>query len=653
MSHLDIPDYSVVETYLKEALLLQGKLESLTTEKKVVIDRVEKAKIWLQKQPDYIKFLQHLQNLLNQKNIGAFSELLSYFVRDVLQKDKDIVLEAYVSRGLPALKIEASNNGNRESILEGNGGSIANIVSTGLRLIALSRMSNRKFIMLDEPDCWLKPDHIPLFARIIGEISQKLNIQTIIISHHHWKYFKDYGRVIELKTDGVHLTTEIIHDTPIPENAPTDVIKTVILRRFMSHYETKYELHPHLTVIIGENDLGKSVITTAFKALSYADSSDSYIMHNENEAQTLLELSDERVLMWQRFRETNQDNPQKVKFTFYKDGQKVTDAYSAHDVPDFIAKELNISTLEDIDVHIGNQKQPVFLLSSDIKPSEKAKILSLGKESLIIQKMMENLKTKKSRNKNTVDDGQEQYVLIQKQIAVLENIETVVEVLEDLKTEAFYLNKQSLQINELSTVLDILKPAEQISKIEKIDDYHIVEPDLKPVDDLQQLIHNLRVTSLINDIEPIYHDLAEITLHDTSTLSKVVNELAVLEKIADIAPIENNIIDVDSNDMHNTKELQNAITLISRLKKINSIEPIDYNIEAPELLNLDELSSIIKQLKEQQLIEAKFRKEQDRLEKLQDDLETKVEQFIKKNGSLCPTCRQHVDKEHILGLDHA
>lgn len=653
MNDLDIPDYNVVETYLKEALLLQGRLESLTTEKQVVIDKVEKAKIWLQKQPDYLKFLQHLQNLLNQKNIGAFSELLSYFVRDVLQKDKDIVLEAYISRGLPALKIEASNNGNRESILEGNGGSIANIVSTGLRLIALSRMSNRKFIMLDEPDCWLKPDHIPLFARIIGEISKKLNIQTVIISHHHWKYFKDYGRVIELKTDGVHLTTEIIHDTPIPENTPNDTIKTVILRRFMSHYETKYELHPHLTVIIGENDLGKSVITTAFKALSYADSSDSYIMHNENEAQTLLELNDNRVLMWQRFRETTQDNPQKVKFTFFKDGQKVTDAYSAHDVPDFIARELNISTLEDIDVHIGNQKQPVFLLSSDIKPSEKAKILSLGKESLIIQKMMENLKSKKSKNKHAVDDGQERYVIIQKEIAVLEDIETVVEVLEDLKTETFYLNKQSAQIEDLSNVLSILKPAQQISEIEPINNENISEPDLKPVDDLSQLIRTLTVTSLINDIDLIDNNISDIVLHDTTTITKIIDDLSVLEKISSINTIDNNIVDVDPSQMHNTKEISKAIVLISQLEKINVIEPIIYDIDQPELYNLDELSSIIKQLKEQQLIEAKFRKEQDRLEKLQEDLEKKVDDFIKKNGSLCPTCKQHVDREHILGLDHA
>ena len=37
-----------------------------------MIEKVKNAKIWLQKQPDYLKFLQQLQDILHQKNIGAF-----------------------------------------------------------------------------------------------------------------------------------------------------------------------------------------------------------------------------------------------------------------------------------------------------------------------------------------------------------------------------------------------------------------------------------------------------------------------------------------------------------------------------------------------------------------------------------------------------
>jgi len=156
-----------VDDTLHKSYVLQGHYQGLQTEKELVEKKVQESKKWLAKQPDYLKFLQHLQSALHQKNIGAFSELLTYFVKDVLKKDKDIIFDLYTYHNLPALKIEALNDGCRESIYEGNGGSIANIVSTGLRLIALSRLQHRKFIVLDEPDCWLKPDHVPIFAKII------------------------------------------------------------------------------------------------------------------------------------------------------------------------------------------------------------------------------------------------------------------------------------------------------------------------------------------------------------------------------------------------------------------------------------------------------------------------------------------------------
>src|SRR5690606_26457188 len=116
--------------------------------------------------------------------------------------------------------------------------------------------------------------------------------------------------------------------------------------------------------------------------------------HHENEAKVLIELSNNKQVLWQRFLKTDQENPQKVKFSLFHNNILVSSEFSAHDTPAMIQKELNICTTEDIDIHIGNQKQPVFLLSSDTKPQQRAKILSLGKESLIIQKMMENIKSK-------------------------------------------------------------------------------------------------------------------------------------------------------------------------------------------------------------------------------------------------------------------
>jgi hypothetical protein len=677
-----------IEYYLKEALLLQGQLQALTEEKKTIVERVQKAKKWLQKQPDYTKFLQHLQDILHQKNVGAFSELLSYFVRDVLKKDKDIILEQYAYRNMPALRIEADNAGNRESIIDGNGGSIANIVSTGLRLIALSRMTNRKFIVLDEPDCWLKPDHIPLFAKIIGEISNRLNIQTVIISHHHWKYFKDYGRVIELKYDGPHLRTEIIHDTVVSPNAPDDVIKRIILRRFMSHYDTHFELHPNLTCIIGENDIGKSVLSTALKAVSYADSQDSYIMHNENEAQVVIELSEERKILWQRFRVTNSENHQKVKFGLYKPDQQPNpkEEYSAHDVPDFIARELNISTVEDIDVHIGNQKQPIFLLGPDVKPQEKAKILSLGKDSLHIQKMMEYIKQKNKENKQIEKEGEARFSIVEKQLYVLENIGDIVSTFEDLKTEIYCLQQQQQQITDLEKTIDELTLSHAAASIPKIDNLPLEDVILNDINEIEYFIEQISLHEKISHINKIDYRPEDILLHDIPNLDLIISQLSTGEKMKSIDKIE---IDFPEIELHNTKDLSNTIVMLTKLEQASSLTAIDINLEIPQLHNIEELNQIINQLnasselskmtpinvseltqlptlnnieeitqiinqleQEQKVYNDLLVKKQN-VDNWKNIIDKEIEDFMEKTGHVCPTCHQEINKQHILGIEHA
>lgn len=642
-----------VDLCIKEGLLMQGQLTALTDEKNKIVERVEKAKIWLQKQPDYIKFLKQLQEILHQKNIGAFSELLSYFVKDVLQKDtKSINLELYTYHNLPALRIEALNNGQKESIIEGNGGSIANIVSTGLRLIALSRMKNRQFIVLDEPDCWLKPDHIPLFAKIIGEISQKLRIQTVIISHHHWSYFKDYGRVIELKKGDVQLETTIVHDTSL-DGAPDDTIKKVIMRRFMSHYDTTYELHPYLTCIIGDNDIGKSVIATALKAVSYGDSSDSYIMHHENEAQVVLELNNNRQILWQRFRDTDQDNPQKVKFTLFKDDlMKPISEFNAHETPIFIQRELNISTIEDIDLHIGNQKQPVFLLSSDVKPQERAKILSLGKESLMIQKMMENLKTKTKQYKAVIKEGEDRFQFIEQMINVLSISNELVFNAEEVKSELFLLQKENEQIEELESMIHKVSLSKKAADLPKVDDYIIEFPQLYNISDLELIINDLEFNEKLSSIINIDYEFQIPELYNVDTLEEIINQLEFNEKIASISEIDISSPNVDLIDI---SELENCIHELEKLEKLQSINTVDIlpiEFESINSLSIEYLEDMISKLEEHQEEILDLENKQNNVKNWEIKINKEIEDFLE-NNHFCPTCSQKIDKTHILGEHHA
>lgn len=616
---MSVLDIRKIEDYLTLTNILLGKKETLIQDLDCVVNSVEKAKKWLAKQPDYLKFLQHLQVAIHQKNIGAFSELLTYFVKDVLKKDKDIIFELYTYHNLPALRIEALNDGQRENIYEGNGGSIANIVSTGLRLIALSRLPHRKFIVLDEPDCWLKPDHVPFFAKIIGEISEKLKIQTIIISHHDWNYFKDYGRVIRLETDGKNLEANVVHDTPIDVEDP-DIIKKVRLRQFMSHQDTEFELHPYLTCLIGENDIGKSVLATALKSVSYNDSHDSYIKHFCDEAQVLIELNKNRQILWQRFKTTNQENPQKVKYSLFANNDLIASEFNSSVTPSFIAKELNISTTEDIDVHIGNQKQPVFLLSSDTKPQDKAKILSLGKESIILQKMMENIKNKTRQNKQIVKEGELKFNILNKQLENLSNIEDLNSSAKNLKAEALGLiNKENL-IQNLEKDFIVLKKLDNMKNIESIHYDNIVE------------IENP---------------------NDTESLVEIIKNI---NKEKNIAEIENIKTEVNEVDIVDTKELSTIIKRIYLLCAASNLDPILLDeVSAPKLKDerdFNDLNEMIVSLDNQILLLEDLYKKKDNLSGWEVKINKEIEDFMRENNHICPTCSQSITKEHLIGDHH-
>ena len=86
--------------------------------------------------------------------------------------------------------------GNREDVLRGQGGSVTNILSVGLRMFALTTLdekSHRRFLVLDEQDCWLRPDLVPRLIKIVRDAGKALGFQVIVISHHDTAAFERYA----------------------------------------------------------------------------------------------------------------------------------------------------------------------------------------------------------------------------------------------------------------------------------------------------------------------------------------------------------------------------------------------------------------------------------------------------------------------------
>jgi hypothetical protein len=144
---------------------------------------------------------------------------LTHAVREILGQDRTVVTRREVKGNRLFIEFEMEQDGRTEDILTGQGGSVCNILSVGLRLIALSQLdpaAHRPFLVLDEQDCWLRPDLVPGFVRLISDIADRLDLQVLYISHHPVDHFADRARrVFALRPgreDGPRL--EILSERP-------------------------------------------------------------------------------------------------------------------------------------------------------------------------------------------------------------------------------------------------------------------------------------------------------------------------------------------------------------------------------------------------------------------------------------------------------
>ncbi len=136
---------------------------------------------------------------------------LTLAVRDILGQDRTVRAVRDVQRGKLHITFTIEQDGQEEDILTGQGGSVCNILSVGLRLVALSQLDparHRPFLVLDEQDCWLKPDLVPRLTGVVKAVAHKLGVQVLLISHHHldrfsFKVDRIYG--LEPGRDGARL----------------------------------------------------------------------------------------------------------------------------------------------------------------------------------------------------------------------------------------------------------------------------------------------------------------------------------------------------------------------------------------------------------------------------------------------------------------
>ncbi len=420
-------------------------------------DKVAKAKARLGLADEISRIFVAMQNRAHSRAVGTFERLLSAVLQDVIPGKGNVRLELTTSNNAPNLDIFVENNGALEDVLEGNGGAVTNVISAGLRFAALTRTKNRRLMILDEPDCWVKPARVPNLIRVIADVAHTTKTQTFLISHHDPAYFRGRVNILELVRN---------KDTGLVEAAPCEPlleewespqqpgIRSIRLVNVRAHADTTLTFGPGVTALIGDNDLGKSTaLVTATKAVGYNESDDTVIRHGAKEAQITFELENDRRLVWTRRAKASP----KVVYSLYQGTKLLAEgkAPGRGSVPDWVTAELGISQVDDLDIQVGSQKNPVFLL--DEKASRRAQLLSVGRESGHLTAIMNMWGSIKRADSATETEGEARITRLSHRLEKLEGLDTVSEKLETLTEQFSPLEAMTLRAATLTRLTKTIK----------------------------------------------------------------------------------------------------------------------------------------------------------------------------------------------------
>jgi hypothetical protein len=140
--------------------------------------------------------LKQLSDQLLEQLLGVVQEKLTLALQEILEQPIQFRAKTVFKRDQACVEFWIERDGHEEDILRGQGGSVANILSVGLRMFALTTLDeaqHRRFLVLDEQDCWLRPDLVPRLVKIVHEAGRALGFQVLMISHHDVALFERYA----------------------------------------------------------------------------------------------------------------------------------------------------------------------------------------------------------------------------------------------------------------------------------------------------------------------------------------------------------------------------------------------------------------------------------------------------------------------------
>ncbi|MFP5223581.1 MAG: AAA family ATPase [Acidobacteriota bacterium] len=236
------------------------------------------------------------------------------------------------------------------------------------------------------------------------------------------------------------------------------MIRSLTLTNFMAHASTTMELAPGLNVLCGPNNTGKSAVVEALRCLSQNPAPRHVIRHGAKEARVEVLLDGGWRVAWIR----------RKAYALYEilapgaAEPQVFAKMGRGKVPEEVAELLKMAPVsfekgEAVDVHLGDQRHPIFLL--DQPGSLLADFLASSTESAHLMAMQDLLREKTRRARIAQGNLEKATARLRHGLDLLAPLPELSHTLELLREEGRDLEARTSAVPHLEKRLSALERA--------------------------------------------------------------------------------------------------------------------------------------------------------------------------------------------------
>lgn len=429
----------------------------------------------------------------------------------------------------------------------------------------------------------------------------------------------------------------------------------------MAHERTELELGPGVNALTGPNNTGKSAIVEALRCVATNPVPKYYIRHGAKEARVSLTFEDGTTVVWIRkarssgyeLWEPGAEEPEE----YWKFGRKPPE-----DVLDALKLDLvELETGGEIDVHVGNQREPVFLLNQP--GSNAAAFFAASTESAHLLAMQNLLKRRTLDAKRTTRELEGRLAEIEAEMDLFSSLPDIGCVAEKARELESTANKLQSTIPVLENVLGAQRDLTEA--LTRRRESATILKGMNPVPNLIDTRSLLGVLGRIKSLDAAQkiasrRDAALAPLaplpatHDTATLSAVCEQLQRTEKALRKAETERDISVglVAPPVTENTTQLSELITNIITARYRRDRQDRRHNVlqmivEPPEVQPDKHLVALLADIRDVTQRKGEAESVLNGLENQLQSMKETIARHVEAVGC-CPTCGADINTEAFL-----